>query len=97
MTSICSGAFTSSTLGRGDRLSHDQLEHIAQVCLAVIRFHRGVHVVGRPAVAGRAVDDVEVERVVIGAEFDEKSQQLIDDAVGVRLGAVALVDHDHRA
>ncbi len=64
---------------------------------AVIGLERVVHVIGGPAVTRRAVDHGEVERLVVGTKFDEEAEQLIDHAVGVRLGPVALVNHDNGA
>ncbi len=56
-----------------------------------------VDVEGRPAVAGRGVDDGELQLVVVGVEVDEQVQDLVGDVGRAGVGAVHLVDHeDHR-
>ena len=55
-----------------------------------------VHLAPREAVLGRGVDDREVELLVGGAEVDHQVEDLVDDLVRARLGAVDLVHDDDR-
>ena len=54
------------------------------------------HIVLRDAVAGRRVDDREVELIVIGIEFHEELEDLIVDIVHALVRLIDLVDDDNR-
>ncbi len=79
------------SLGMGDVLD-DRLEDRAHVAFFVVL---GGPLVDRPAALGAGEDDWKIELVVVGAERDEQVEDLVDDPVGLAVGAVALVD-DHR-
>ena len=74
-------------LGRGCVLE-DGLQKRRQVGLFVVEVGDGV------AVAPRRVDGREVELLVVGIECGKQIENLIQDIVGPRIGAVDLVDHD---
>ncbi len=76
-------------LGLG-RVVQDHAEERLEVGRLVVRL---VH---RPAVAARAVDDREVELVVVRAELDEQVEDLVQHLAGARVGPVDLVDHHQR-
>jgi hypothetical protein len=74
---------------RGDRL-HEQVEQRHEVAGEVGRR------LGRRATGlGVAVDDREVDLVLVGIEVEEQLLDLVDDLVDARVGAVDLVDDEH--
>ncbi len=50
----------------------------------------------RPSVAGDGGDDREVDGGLVGVEVEEELVDLVEDLVGAGIGAVDLVEHDHR-
>ena len=53
-------------------------------------------VMGHPALLGRAVDGLEIQLVLIGAEVEHQFENLLLHLVGTAVGLVHLVDHHDR-
>ena len=81
VTIICSGPSGSPC---GDDRLHQRLEVRALI----------FHIVLRDAVAGRRVDDREVELIVIGIEFHEELEDFVVDIVHALVWLIDLVDDD---
>ena len=99
MTSAWNGCVVV-VLGRGDVLEQELEQRLQAVGAAgdVGRLQLGVVGVERRAAGARvAVDDREVDLVLVGVEVEEQLLHLVDDLGDAGVAAVDLVDHeDHR-
>ena len=69
---------------------HHRFEERRQVVPADLRFRRD------PALPPHPVEKRRVELVVAGLQVHQQFQHFVVDLLGARVGAVDLVDHDHR-
>ena len=97
VTSACSG-WASSYSGAGMWSSSSSNSGLSPSAPTVVALEVGVvGVERRPTGARVAVDDREVDLVLVGVEVEEQLLHLVDDLGDARVGAVDLVDHeDHR-
>ncbi len=72
----------------------DVLEDLLEQRLEVVGLLGGI--LRGPAVTARSVDHGELELLVAGAELDEQVEDLVQDLLRARVGAVNLVDHHER-
>ncbi len=98
MTHACSGA--PVVVGRRRDVVEQDLDELGEVLVALALDDDAVgfvEVERGPAIAARAVDDRELDLVLLGVEVEEQLVDLVDDLGGARVGTIDLVDHeDHR-